>query len=191
MRLVFRHPPAVAGLVMVAAYSAANEVINFVFGVWVGDVFGLVLGGLGILAIGIGIAEMAGETLVGALTDRLGKHRAVAIGLGVNCLAALALPLTANWLPGAIGALMLFFLSFEFTLVSGIPLMTEVLPPARATLMAAHMAFISLGRALGDVMAPLLFSQAWLPGITANALMAVLFNLLAVAALSRVRLGAD
>ena len=55
--------------------------------------------------------------------------------------------------------------------------MSEVLPPARATLMAAHMAFISLGRAAGDVLAPGLFG---LSGITANALAAVGFNLLAV-----------
>ena len=185
---VFSYPPALAGLLMVACYSTANEVINFVFGVWMEDAFGLVLTALGALTIGIGLAELGGESLVGALTDRLGKQRALAIGLTVNCLAALVLPLTANWLPGAVAALMLFYLSFEFTIVSGIPLMTEVLPPARATLMAAHMAFISLGRALGDVLAPLLFSQPWITGITANALAAVLFNLLAVAALSRVSL---
>jgi predicted MFS family arabinose efflux permease len=188
MGRVFSYPPALAGLLMVACYSTANEVINFVFGVWVGDSFGLVLAGLGALTFGIGLAEMGGESLVGALTDRMGKPRAVAIGLALNCLAALALPLTVNWLPGAIGALMLFFLSFEFTLVSGIPLMTEILPPARATLMAAHMAFISFGRAVGDVLAPLLFNQHFLPGIAANALAAVLFNLLAALALTRIKI---
>lgn len=188
LRQVFSYPPALAGLLMVACYSAANEVINFVFGVWVGDKFGIVLAGLGALAFGIGLAEMGGESLVGALTDKLGKPRAMTIGLGVNCLASLALPLTSGWLPGAIAVLMLFFLSFEFTLVSGIPLMTEILPSARATLMAAHMAFISLGRAIGDVFAPLLFRQSWLPGISANAMAAILFNLLALAALSRIRL---
>ena len=189
MGKVLTHPPAVAGLLMVACYSAANEVVNFVFGVWVGDSFGLVLAGLGALTFGIGLAEMGGESLVGALTDRLGKPRAVAIGLVLNCLAALALPLTATRLPGAVAALMLFFLSFEFTLVSGIPLMTEIFPPARATLMAAHMAFISLGRAVGNSLAPFLFNLDWLPGIGANALAAVVFNLLAALALSRVKIG--
>lgn len=186
---VFSYPPALAGLVMVACYSTANEVVNFVFGVWVSDSFGLVLTALGVLTLGIGLAEMGGESLVGALTDRLGKQRSLVIGLSLNCLAALALPLAGGWLPGAVAALMLFFLSFEFTVVSGIPLMTEILPPARATLMAAHMAFISLGRALGDVLAPWLFNQHIIPGIAANALAAVLFNLLAVLALSRIKLG--
>jgi predicted MFS family arabinose efflux permease len=186
--LVFSYPPARAGLLMVACYSAANEVINFVFGVWMGNVFGLVLAGLSALTVGIGLAEMCGESLVGALTDRLGKQRALSIGLALNCLTVLILPFTRGWLPGAIASLMLFFLSFEFTIVSGIPLMTEVLPPARATLMAAHMAFISLGRALGDVLAPFLYSQQWLPSIAANALAAFLFNVLAIIALNRVRL---
>lgn len=185
---VFSYPPALAGLVMVACYSTANEVVNFVFGVWVGDTFGLVLAALGVLTLGIGLAEMGGESLVGALTDRLGKQRSLVIGLSLNCLAALALPLAGGWLPGAVAALMLFFLSFEFTVVSGIPLMTEILPPARATLMAAHMAFISLGRALGDVIAPLLFNQNIIPGIAANSLAAVFFNLLAALALSRIKL---
>lgn len=189
MGRVFSYPPALAGLLMVACYSTANEVINFVFGVWMGDIFGFALTALGALAFGIGLAELGGESLVGALTDRLGKQRAMVIGLTVNCLAALVLPFTAKWMPGAIAALMLFFLSFEFTIVSGIPLMTEVFPSARATVMAAHMAFISLGRGLGDILAPFLFSQHWLPGaITANALAAVLFNLLAVVALTRVKI---
>lgn len=185
---VLSYPPAVAGLLMVACYSTANEVINFVFGVWMGDAFGLILSALGALTFGIGLAELGGESLVGALTDRLGKQRSLSIGLGLNCLAALLLPLTAGWLPGAVAALMLFFLSFEFTVVSGIPLMTEVLPPARATLMAAHMASISLGRALGDILAPFLYNLDWLPGISANALAAVLFNVLAFLALTRVKI---
>ena len=54
--------------------------------------------------------------------------------------------------------------------------------------MAAHMAFISLGRALGDVIAPLLFNQNIIPGIAANALAAVFFNLLAALALSRIKI---
>ena len=114
------------------------------------------------------------------LTDRMGKQRAIAIGLLLNCLAALVLVVFGRWLAGALVGLFLFYLTFEFTLVSGIPLMSEILPPARATLMAAHMALISLGRAVGDLLAPRLFTNPWLPGMDANALGAILFNLLAL-----------
>lgn len=189
IRRVFSYPPAMAGLLMVACYSTANEVVNFVFGVWMSDSFGLVLTALGTLTFGIGLAELGGESLVVALTDRLGKQRSLVIGLSINCLAGLALILVDGWLPGAIGALMLFFLSFEFTVVSGMPLMTEIMPVARATMMAAHIAFISLGRAIGDVLAPILFNQDLIPGIAAIALASVLFNLLAMYALSKIRVG--
>jgi len=80
----------------------------------------------------------------------------------------------------------LFYFSFEFALVSSLPLMTEILPAARATLLAANIALISLGRALGDVLAPRLYqwgkASLHLPGagISANALAAILLNLLAV-----------
>jgi predicted MFS family arabinose efflux permease len=191
LRRVFTHPPALAGLAMVALYSAANETINVVFGVWIEKSFALTLASLGAASLGIGLAELGGESLVGALADRLGKPRAVAIGLALNCLAALSLLLFGRWLPGALGGLFLFYLSFEFTLVSGIPLMSEVLPPARATLMAAHMAFISLGRAIGDILAPVLFThsacQTLLPGITANVLVAIGLNVLAAVALRKVK----
>jgi len=89
---------------------------------------------------------------------------------------------------GAIIGLFLFYLTFEFTIVSGIPLMTEVLPSARATMMASHMALIAVGRSVGDLLAPALFTQTLLPGISANALAAVGFNLLALFALSRIKL---
>ncbi len=180
LRRVFTYPPALAGLVMVMLYSTANELVTFVYGVWIEDRFALAIASLGAAALGIGLAELGGESLVGALTDRLGKQRAIAIGLLLNCLAALVLVTFGRWLPGALTGLFLFYLTFEFTLVSGIPLMSEILPPARATLMAAHMALISLGRALGDLLAPRLFTNPWLPGMDVNAWGAILFNLLAL-----------
>ena len=177
---VFTYPPALAGLLMVMLYSTANELVTFVYGVWIEDRFVLAIASLGAAALGIGLAELGGESLVGALTDRLGKQRAIAIGLLLNCLSALVLILFGRWLPGALVGLFLFYLTFEFTLVSGIPLMSELLPSARATLMAAHMALISLGRAVGDLLAPRLFTNPWLPGMDANAWGAILFNLLAM-----------
>jgi DHA1 family inner membrane transport protein len=180
LRRVFSYPPALAGLVMAMLYSAANEMVTFVYGVWIEDRFALAIASLGAAALGIGLAELGGESLVGALTDRMGKQRAIAIGLLLNCLAALVLVVFGRWMVGALTGLFLFYLTFEFTLVSGIPLMSELLPPARATLMAAHIALISLGRAVGDLLAPRLFTNPWLTGMDANALGAILFNLLAL-----------
>ena len=188
LRTVFTYPPAVAALVMAAMFSAANETITLVYGVWVEQTFALSITSLGATALAIGISELGGETLVTLFTDKIGKRKALALGIIGNCLAALAMPLFGRWLVGALVGLFLFYLTFEFTIVSGIPLMTEVLPSARATMMASHMAVIALGRSIGDLLAPSLFTQLIIPGIGANALAAIAFNLLALIALSRLRL---
>jgi predicted MFS family arabinose efflux permease len=185
---VFTYRPAVAALVMAGLYTAANEVITLVYGVWVEQSFSLNITSLGATAIAIGISELGGESLVTAFTDRIGKLRALSIGIVGNCLAALALPIFGRHLTGALVCLFLFYLSFEFTMVSGIPLMSEILPSARATMLAAHMALIALGRTVGDLLAPTLFTQTLVPGIGANALAAIVFNLLALLALRNIKI---
>jgi predicted MFS family arabinose efflux permease len=188
LKSVFTHPPAIAALVMACLYTAANETVTLVYGVWVEQAFALSIASLAATAFAIGISELFGEILVTTFTDRIGKRRAVAMGIIGNCLAALALPFFGRWLIGAMLCLFLFYLTFEFTVVSGIPMMTEILPVARATMMAAHMAFIALGRSIGDLLAPFLFTRPAVPGIATNALFAIGLNLLALVFLTRVKL---
>lgn len=185
---IFSYPPAIAALVMVALYTAANEVITLVYGVWVEKTFNLSIASLSATALAIGFSELGGEVLVIMFTDRIGKRKALAVGILVNCLAALLLLLLGRWFIGAMLSLFLFYLTYEFTIVSGIPLMTEILPTARATMMAAHMGLIALGRSMGDLLGPVLYTQGKNPGIAANALAAIGFNLLALYFLTRVRL---
>ena len=178
-RSVFTSWPAMAGLMVSMFISTGNEVVNLVFGVWMEDSFGLRIGALGAASAVIGFSELGGETLVGILVDRLGKVRSVGLGLALNCAAALALPVLGTSLIGAFVGLFLFYLTFEFTIVSTIPLMTEVLPVSRATLMATNVASHSLGRAAGAFLAAPIFSL----GFYFSALATVLFNLLALISL--------
>ncbi len=183
-RTVLTFVPALAGLCVGMFTSTANEVVNLVFGVWLAQSFGLKIAALGAAAAVIGISELCGEGLVAAFVDRLGKPRAVALGLGANSLAALLLPVIGRTEAGAVAGLFLFYISFEFTVVSSIPMMTEVLPSARATVMAFSLAFISFGRAIGAPLATLLFHFGF-PVVTAGA---VFFNLMAYLALRRMQL---
>jgi predicted MFS family arabinose efflux permease len=180
-RLVLTSLPALAGLAIGMLASAANEEVNLVFGVWLQDSFGLQIAALGAASAVIGISEMSAEGLVAAFVDRLGKLRAIALGLAVNSLASLALPWLGRTEFGALVGLFFFYISFEFTIVSSIPLMTELLPSARATLMACNVAALSLGRAVGDFLAPRLYGL----GFLAVALGAIGFNLLALLAVRR------
>ena len=180
---VLRFTPALAGMAVGMFCSAANEVINLVFGVWMEAAFGLQIAALGAAAAVIGFAELGGESLVGVWVDRLGKPRAIAIGLLTNSLAAIIFPYLGQTLPGAFVGLFLFYLTFEFTLVSTIPMMTEILPSARATMMAINISALSLGRALGAFVGPTLYAM----GMGTSAGAAVVFNLLALTALRWVR----
>jgi predicted MFS family arabinose efflux permease len=176
---VVRYAPAIAGLSVGIAASAANEVINLVFGVWLEDTFGLQIMALGGAAAAIGLAELGGESLMGGITDRLGKERSIFLGLIGNCLAAVVFPILGKSLSGAVLALFFFYITFEFTLVAIIPMMTEIMPSARVTLMAFNVAGLSLGRGLGALLATPLYAF----GIGGSVSIAILFNLAAILAL--------
>jgi predicted MFS family arabinose efflux permease len=157
LRAVVACRPALAGLAVGFFISMANDLVNVVFGAWLEASFGLRVVALGLASAGIGVAELSGEGLVAALADRLGKKRAVAAGVALNALAGLALPALGQGLVGALVGLFLFYVTFEFTLVSAIPLMSELVPEARATMMASNVGAHSAGRALGALLAPALF----------------------------------
>jgi len=183
IRSVLSYKPALAGLAVSLLASAANEAVNLVFGVWMEDAFGLRIAALGAASAVIGLSELGGETLSARLTDRLGKTRAVGAGIILSSLAALLLPVVGGTLPGAMAGLFLFYITFEYTLVSTIPLMSEILPQARATLMATNVAGHSLGRAIGALISTRLYS----PGILGSSLAAFLLNILCFIALIYLR----
>lgn len=181
LHLVLSDPLARAGIIIGLLTATANECINIIFGVWIEDTFGLQLAALGVASAVIGFSELFGEGLVGMVTDRLGKIRAITLGIILNSLAALILPTLGSTLIGVLIGLFFFYITFEFTLVSTIPIMTEILPGARATLLATGIAAFSLGRAAGAAIAVPLYSQS----IWANSIAATAFNFLALFILFR------
>jgi predicted MFS family arabinose efflux permease len=179
LRAILARPPAVAGLCVGLMAGAANESVTIVFGAWMEADFGLPIASIGAASAVIGLAELGGEGLVAGLVDRLGKKRSVALGSVLSAAASLSLPALGTSIPGALLGLFLFFITFEFTLVATIPLMTELVPSSRATLMAANMAAHSGGRTLGTLIGPLLFAS----GVWANGLAAALLHGAALALL--------
>lgn len=185
---VLRAAPARTGFLVMLLLTAANETVNVVFGLWLEQRFGFQLAALGAAAVLIGLSELGGEGLSAWLVDRLGKGWSVRAGLLVNVLAAAGMVLLGGGAPGALAGLFLFYLSFEYAIVSLLPLMSETLPPLRATVMAGTMAMGALGRALGAQVAPLLYNEM---GMSANLLAALGMNLLAVLLVGAVQAGAE
>ncbi len=84
-----------------------------------------------------------------AIADRIGADKAVAYGLIASVLSSVLLPFLGGSPAGAYLGLFLFYLTFEFTIVSLIPLMTGVIPEARGTVMALNIASAKPGKRSG------------------------------------------
>ncbi len=185
--LIFRSKAALAAVALTLSACIANELINLAFGLWLEASFELRLVALGGTAAVLGIAELSGEGLVALVTDRLGKRRAIFLGLLVNSISIIVLPFMEGSLVGAVFSLFLFYISFEFFIVSSIPLMTEVLPQARTTMMAGFFTSAAIGRALASVISPGLYAL----GFGFIVAVTVALNFLAMASIRGLRLEAE
>jgi predicted MFS family arabinose efflux permease len=148
------------GMAVGLLFVFAIENVFVVYGAWMEETFSLSVGALGLVSIVIGIAEAVGEGFSAGLVDRLGKKRSVLGGLLLNAGAYLLLPLLSGNLASALVALFVLFLAFEFSIVSSIPLISELAPGARGTLMALNVAALSAGRMAGSLTA----APLWLRG---------------------------
>jgi predicted MFS family arabinose efflux permease len=171
-----KHRAGLAALAMAFFITTSNETVNVVYGSWMENNFELKVAALGLASTVIGIAELTGEGFVAGFVDRLGKRRALAIGMSLYSVTCLLLPVLGFQLEGALIGLFLFYLTFEFSIVASIPLMTELVPGARATFIALAAATQSLGRMAGSLVGPVLFKS----GLGANAVAAAIFTVIAL-----------
>ncbi len=178
LRVVRQQPVIWAAMLYAVLLMSSNETVFLVFGNWMELNFGLSLVALGASAGVIGGAEIVGELFAGWSVDRFGK-RPVIITTGLlNALVCLFIPLTNGNLTAALAAYFVLFLTFEITVVGGIPLMTEIVPSARSVVMSSIIAAGALGRALGSWLGPFLFTRF---GFSSNGLVSAIIT--AVAAL--------
>jgi predicted MFS family arabinose efflux permease len=144
----------------------ANQVISIVFGIWMEDSFGLQLEQLGAASIVIGLGGLAGVGCAVLFTDRLGKRLAIGLGMGLNSAICLVFLLLGGNLWGALTTLFFFYLTFEFSITSLLPLMTTLSVQARGVFMAATLAALSLGDALGALLGPQLIRTGLATNVT-------------------------
>ena len=170
----------IAFLAVAGFFSLASEMIIVVFGAWLENSFGLSLAALGGAAFLIGASELAGEGATFGFTDRIGKRRAVIVGLTVSAIAFALLIPVRNEMALGLAMLGIALFGFEFTIVSSIPLASELVPQARAKYLAWMVVAMSLARGIGAAVGPILFRSF---GLTGPALAAVAADILAMALL--------
>lgn len=129
----------------------AFENIQVGYATWLETHFGLDATQRGTVQILFGVFEIGASLGSALFLDRFGKKRGVVGGLivvliGYTFLATLGS--AALWL--GLTAISVTFLGFEFSVVSGVPIMGEQVPEARGTLIALALTAGSLGRMIAD-----------------------------------------
>lgn len=177
LRALFSSRLVIMGIGISFLISAGNESFNIIFGAWMESGFNLEIIALGSATAVLGLADFIGVGLVATITDKIGIRTGLGIGIGLTALAALILPLFSKDLASALLAVFLFYLFFEFSIVSNIARTTELIPNSRATMMSGVIAGSQLGRGIGAWLGPVLFNY----GIWANCVVAASLNFIALA----------
>lgn len=170
-------------LVVFLLFSTAAELVFVVLGSWLELEFGLSIIELGVFAAVVGFSELSGELLTLVFADRVGKRNAVMMGMVVSITGFVAIGLFGGSLAGGLAAAALAFLGFEITVVSAFPFATEVQPATRSRYLGLIQVAVASARAVGALAGNPLFDRF---GIGANAGLAALLNLAALAVLYRV-----
>ena len=158
-----------APMVASGATAAAGLGVYVVSGAWLDEAHGIGTAGLGMVAAGFGIVELASSSTVITLGDRIGARRSVLIGLallgtGVSVMAALG---DQRW--SAVAGLLVFLCGFEFAFVSSLTLVTEAAPDARGRAIGLSNALATVARSSAVVLSGQLFESFGISGSLALA----------------------
>jgi len=152
-------PAAWAVIVGSALLAMAGLSVFAISGSWLDDAFGVSTGGLGAVAMAFGAIELIASVGSAGFADRIGKFRSTMAGIAlmVSGQAVMALADETLWI-GVVGIL-LFLCGFEFAFVTSLSLVTEAMPAARGTTIAASNAVGTVARGSGTI------ASGWLFGI--------------------------
>ena len=166
---------------------AASQCVFVTFGAWLGDEFGYGPAGIAAVGFGLGAVELFATLNSAKRTDAWGKERSIAIGSFLMVPAALMLTLGSEHLAIGLVAVGLYLMGFEFSIVSMLPIATQLVKNSPGTGMGWVLGGGTLGRASMSLVATAAYARY---GISAPALIGGLFALTAsVSILSFRRLG--
>jgi len=158
---IARNRSAVALLLAWLLVFFAFENIQVGYASWFERQFGLTTVERGMAQTLFGAFEIVASGSSSLFLDRIGKKRGVTGGLVIVLLGYALLawvgPLDVRLGLASMG---LAFLGFEFSVVSGIPILSEQVPQARGTLLALAVMAAGLGRMLGAVIGSALAAGA-------------------------------
>jgi predicted MFS family arabinose efflux permease len=139
-------------------FSTAAEIPFVVYGQWLEGTFSLSVTGIGLFTLVVVAAEISGEAMVAAVSDRVGIRRMIIFGLVISAVAYASFSLTGDSLVRAIMTVAVWIAAFEVTIVATIPFVSELAAESRDRLLSLLAVAIALGRASGALLAQPLYS---------------------------------
>ncbi len=147
-----------------AAVAVAGFATLVVIGTWLDDDLGVSTGGIGLVAMAFGTAELVSSSSSALLADRFGKRRTTQLAM-LLLLAGLVVVAMAetSLLVGALG-IVLFFLGFEYGIVTSFSLVSEAMPSARGRCITMGGAVGTVARGAGAILAGQLYRNYGING---------------------------
>lgn len=157
MRTLLRERNIQASLgVAILLFISVGIFMTF-WSIWLSADFSFDALDLGLIAQGVGLAELLGAILAGLIVDKLGKYRTSFIGLILAAIFFMTIPLAGENL--LLIRILLFITVFwvEYTIVALFPLYGEQAPHARASMFS----LIALGNGVGLALGPVITTALW------------------------------
>ena len=111
------------------------------------------------MAFGQGAADLCGSVLVSLITDRIGKKRAVQLGMLGSLLVYISMPLINVGLAPVVAAMVLLRFVFEYGIVSAIALISEQAPDRRGKVISLSVALNLLGSTFSGFTGPWMYTR--------------------------------
>ena len=169
-------------LVLVTMFCIMCSVQNLfvTFGAWLEDDFGFGAARLAVVGFSFGVVELVASTTSAQYTDKVGKERSILGGALLILPAGIAMAIGSSNLVVGVVAAAVFFLGFEFAVVSLLPIASQLVPNSPGTGLGWVLGAGTLGRALMAVIATRGYEQYGMP---APALIGAGFGLLGAIAI--------
>lgn len=183
-----------AGAWVLVAASAAVAITGLttavIAGTWLDEAFAVSTGGVGLVAMAFGGAELAASSASAAVADSVGPMRATQMALIVTLIGLLVMTRAGSSLPIGAAGLLLFFVGFEFAIVTSFAFVSEAQPGARGRVLALNTAVGTVLRGIGIAMSGVLYERFGIDGPVALSSATAIAALVLLAAAGR-RLGRE
>ena len=147
-----------------AAIATTGLTTIVIAGTWLNDVLGVSTGGVGLVAMAFGAAEFAASSSSAAIADRAGPIQSTRVALSIAVVGLLVMSQAGTSLAiGALG-LLIFFLGFEFSIVTSFSIVSEAMPHARGRALAANSAVGTAARGVGIMISGVTYESFGIKG---------------------------